>query len=320
MAPSRPDIEARLREMLPTLQGAASRAIQFMIAQRDEVPFRSMRELAKRAGVPPVTLVRIAQRLGFAGFEEFREVYVDALQNGEARNRGRAAELVSLAKRKDSLGFAAHFAEREFDLQRQVVADLSQHKLNAAVRAIADAERVAVMGRRPFYAAAYSLSYSLRKVKPGTHLLDSGGGAGLEADGLTKKDLFIGFSSYPYSRITLAVARNAQRHGASIIAITDSENAPLAELADHVFFTGVKSYAFPDSISGACLIGNILVALTVSAYGQDGLKRIQENELEIINSGEYIAAGKRRKHSGLAESRPHAASPRKSGTASRSTS
>ena len=94
--------------------------------------------------------------------------------------------------------------------------------------------------------------------------------------------------------ITLAVARNAQRHGASIIAITDSENAPLAELADHVFLTGVKSYAFPDSISGACLIGNILVALTVSAYGQDGLKRIQENELEILNSGEYVTAGKQK--------------------------
>ena len=61
-----------------------------------------------------------------------------------------------------------------------------------------------------------------------------------------------------------------------------------------MFLTGVKSYAFPDSISGACLIGNILVALTVSAYGQDGLKRIQENELEILNSAEYVAAGKRK--------------------------
>jgi DNA-binding MurR/RpiR family transcriptional regulator len=294
MAPNKPDIEVRLREMLPTLQGAASRAVQFMIAQRDEVPFRSMRELAKRAGVPPVTLVRIAQRLGFAGFEEFREVYVDAFRSGEARNRGRAAELVSLAKRKDSLGFAAQFAEREFELQREVIAGLTQPRLNAAVRAIVDAERVAVMGRRPFYAAAYSLFYSLRKVKPGVLLLDSGGGAGLEVDGLAKKDVFIGFSSYPYSRITLDVARNAQRHGASVIAITDSENAPLADLADHIFLTGVKSYAFPDSISGACLIGNILVALTVSAYGQDGLKRIQENELEILNSGEYVGAGKRK--------------------------
>jgi DNA-binding MurR/RpiR family transcriptional regulator len=34
--------------------------------------------------------------------------------------------------------------------------------------------------------------------------------------------VFIGFSTYPYSRITLGVARNAQRHGALIIAITDS--------------------------------------------------------------------------------------------------
>jgi DNA-binding MurR/RpiR family transcriptional regulator len=295
MNPSTPDIEARLRQLLPTVAGATSRAIQFIIAQRDEVPFRSMRELAKRAGVPPVTLVRIAQRLGFAGFEQFQELYVDALVNGEGRNRDRAAELVSLARKKGSLGFAAQFAERELELQRATIAGLSERKLNQAVKAIVDAERVLVMGRRPFYAAAYSLFYSLKKVKPGTLLLDSGGGAGLEMEGLGRKDLFIGFSSHPYSRITLGVAEGARRQGASIIAVTDSENAPLAQLADHLFLTTVKSYAFPDSIAGACLLGNILVALVVSALGEKGLKRIQRNELEILNSGEYIVGGARKR-------------------------
>lgn len=283
-----PDIEVRLRQLMPTVRGAASRAIQFMIAERDEVPFRSMRELAKRAGVPPVTLVRIAQRLGFAGFEQFQEVYVDALVKGEGRNRGRAAELVSLAQKKGSLGFAAQFAERELELQRSTIGALTERQLDAAVKSIVAAERVAVMGRRPFYAVAFSLAYSLRKIKPGTQLLDSGGGASLEVAGIGRKDVFIGFTSHPYSRITLGVARNARRQGASIIAITDSENAPLAHIADHLFLTSVKSHAFPDSIAGACLIGNILVALAVSALGDAGLERIQRNELDILESGEFV--------------------------------
>jgi hypothetical protein len=59
---------------------------------------------------------------------------------------------------------------------------------------------------RPFFAASYALSYSLNKVKPGTLLLDSGGGAGLEVNGLGPGDIFIGFSAYPYSRMTLGVA------------------------------------------------------------------------------------------------------------------
>lgn len=295
MEPTRSDIEAEMRKLLPSLKGPACRAVQYMMAERDEVPFRSMRELAKRAGVPPVTLVRIAQKLGFAGFEQFREIYVDALVNRAGRNRSSAIELVSLARKKGSLGFAAQFAERELELQRATVAGLEERKLKAAVEAIAEADRIAVMGRRTFYAAAYSLAYSLRKVKPGAQLLDTGGGAGLELDGHGQSDVFIGFSSHPYSRATLGVARNAKAQGAQIIAITDSENAPIAEHADHVFLTQMKGFAFPDSISGACLIANILVALTVSALGGEAIERIQRNERQILETGEYLAEPSRRK-------------------------
>jgi DNA-binding MurR/RpiR family transcriptional regulator len=186
------------------------------------------------------------------------------------------------------LGFAAQFTERELALQRDAVAKLTERSLAGAVKAIVDAGQVVVMGRRPFHAAAYSLSYSLRKVKPSTLLLDSGGGAGLEVNGLGRNDVFIGFSSHPYSRTTLAVAQNAHRQGAEIIAVTDSENAPLAGIAHHRFITDVKSYAFPDSIAGACLISNILVALVVSALGEEGLRRIQLNEDDILSSGEYV--------------------------------
>jgi DNA-binding MurR/RpiR family transcriptional regulator len=291
---SRPEIEGKLRSILPSVKGATSRAVQFILAQAHEIPVRSMRDLAKRADVPPVTLVRVAQRLGFAGFEELQNVYVDAVVNGETSNHERAAELVVLARKEGRLGFAAKFADRELALQRKTVARLTEAKLDAAVKAVVKAGQVHVMGRRPFFAAAYSVAYSLSKVKPGTHLLDTGGGAALEVSGLRSGDVFIGFSAYPYSRMTLGVADNAARQGASIIAITDSENAPLARMAEHLFVTDVKGYAFPDSVAGASLIGNILVALVVSTLGSEGLARIQQNEADILHSGEYVIERRRR--------------------------
>jgi DNA-binding MurR/RpiR family transcriptional regulator len=285
---SRPEVEAQLRSMLPSVKGATSRAVHFILAQGDEIPVRSMRELAKRSGVPPVTLVRIAQRLGFAGFEQLQNVYVDAVVEGETSNRQRAAELVLLARQEGRLGFAAQFAQRELGLQQSTFARLTEAKLDTAIEAIVEAGKVYVMGRRPFHAAAYSVAYSLNKVKPGTHLLDTGGGATLEIGGLRRGDVFIAFSAYPYSRFTLGVAENAARQGASIIAITDSENAPLARIAAHLFVIDVKGYAFPDSIAGASLVGSILVALVVSTMGTEGLARIQQNEADILNSGEYV--------------------------------
>lgn len=283
------DVEAKLRQMMPETRGQTADAIQFLIAHRDEIPFRSMRELAKRADVPPVTLVRVAQSLGFKGFGDFRNVFVGALINEQGRNQGRAIELVSLGQKEGALGFAAQFAEREFDVQRAAIEGLGEKQLKIAVQSLVDAERVFVIGRRPFFAAAYSLFYSIKKVKPNTQLLDTGGGAGLEFGGMSRTDVLVAFSTFPYSRVTLQAAQNAKERGAKIIAVTDSENAPIARLADHLFLITVRSYAFPDSIAGAYLIGNILVALTVSALGSEALEQIQRNEHDIRESGEYIA-------------------------------
>jgi DNA-binding MurR/RpiR family transcriptional regulator len=291
-------LDAKLRHLMPQAGGPIAEAIRFILAHKDEVPVRSMRELAKRANVAPVTLVRLAQRLGFDGFDDFREVYVQAFINGEGRNSGQAAQLVSLARAEGALGFAAKFAEREFEAQRQAVADLNEKALNAAVEALAGAQRVFVIGRRPYFAAAYGFAYALRKAKTDVHLLDTGGGLALELDSPTAKDVLVAFTAYPYSRITLGLAQTARSGRATIIAVTDSENAPIAHLADHVFLALVRSYAFPDSISGAQLVGNILVALTVSKLGPPALERIRRNETEIEESREYVArgsAGKRRR-------------------------
>jgi DNA-binding MurR/RpiR family transcriptional regulator len=283
------EVDAKLRSLMPEMRGPMAGAIRFILANRDEIPVRSMRELAKRANVAPVTLVRLAQRLGFEGFDEFREVYVAAFISGQSFNRGQAAQLISLAQNEGTLGFAAKFAEGEFEVQRQAIEGLREKQLNDAVGALASAERVFVIGRRPFYAAAFSFAYSLRKAKPNTHLLDGGGGMALELDGLTGKDIVVGFTSHPYSRITLGLVQTARKQGAAVIAITDSENAPIAMLADHLFLMLVRSFAFPDSISGAQLIGNILVGLTVSKLGTPALEGIQRNETEIRESGEYVA-------------------------------
>ncbi|MER9001777.1 MurR/RpiR family transcriptional regulator [Mesorhizobium australicum] len=294
MNPKPSDIDAKLRQLMPEARGPAAAAIQFLIAHRDEIPFRSMRELAKRARVPSVTLVRLAQNLGFKGFDEFREVHIAELINSKGSNRGRAAELISLGQKEGALGFAAQFAEREIEAQRAAVTALSEKQLEAAVQALVEASRVYVIGRRPFFAPAYSLSYSLRKAKPNTHLLDTGGGSGLELDDLTQNDVVIGFTSHPYSRVTFDVAKNAKAQGGTVIAVTDSENAPIARFSDHLFLMTARSYAFPDSVAGAYVIANILVALTVSRLGSDALARIQRNELEIRETGEYLAEPARR--------------------------
>lgn len=282
------ELETELRGLLPSMRGHAARAVRFILARNDEIAVRSMRELAKEADVAPVTFVRIAQRLGFDGFEEFRSAYVDTLMARAGRNRGQAARVMSLAQQEGSLGFAAKCMEAEFEIQRQTLANLSERQLNAAVKDIVAAERIFVAGRRSLFGVAMSVAYSLRKVKPGTHLLDVGGGLNVELDGLGPRDVFIGFSTHPYSRVTLQLTESARAQNARVIAVTDSADSPIGRLAHYSFITLVHGFAFPDSLSGLQAIGNILVGLTVSAMGDDALERIATNEAQMRRSGELL--------------------------------
>jgi DNA-binding MurR/RpiR family transcriptional regulator len=280
--------EAELRGLLPQLRGHAARAARFMLGASDEIAVRSMREIAKQAGVAPVTLVRIAQRLGFDGFEEFRAAYVAALMARAGQNRGQAARMVSMAQMEGSLGFAAKCLEAELEIQRQTLANLTGRQLDAAVKDILAADRIFVAGRRALHAPAFSFAYSLRKIKPNTQLVDVGGGMSVELDGLGAGDLFVGFSTHPYSRVTLALAEAARAQRARIIAVTDSADSPLARIAQHVFVTLVHGYSFPESLSGVNAIGNILMGLAVSQMGQQALDRIEANEAQMRRSGEMM--------------------------------
>ena len=58
----------------PQLQTAA----RYMLDRPDDVALLSMREQARRAGVPAATMTRLAKRLGLEGYDQVRELYAGA--------------------------------------------------------------------------------------------------------------------------------------------------------------------------------------------------------------------------------------------------
>ena len=58
-----------------------SKAAAFVLDNPIEVGFASVRDLAEAADVKPNTLVRMAQAIGFEGYDDFREPFRDELRN-----------------------------------------------------------------------------------------------------------------------------------------------------------------------------------------------------------------------------------------------
>ena len=83
-------------------------------------------------------------------------------------------------------------------------------------------------------------------------------------------DLIIGISFPRYSKRTVDAMHYAKTQGAFAVAITDSEQSPIAELADRVLYAKNEMSSFVDSLVAPLSLINALV----SAVGQKKKKEL----------------------------------------------
>ena len=70
---------ARFDTMPPQMQIAA----RHLIDHPQDIALMSMRDLARRAGVSPATMTRLAQFLGAEGYEDLRREQADTIRRGD---------------------------------------------------------------------------------------------------------------------------------------------------------------------------------------------------------------------------------------------
>src|SRR6185312_10070965 len=75
--PFQTEIVARFSKMSRQLQMAA----RYIIDNPQDVALLSMRDQARKAGVQPATMTRLAQYLGLTGYDEIRRQYHDAIRD-----------------------------------------------------------------------------------------------------------------------------------------------------------------------------------------------------------------------------------------------
>src|SRR5690554_1073547 len=86
-------------DLSPQLKLAAS----YVLDNPMEIAFQSIRKSASAAGVTPSTLMRLAKRLGFDSYEQFRDIFQTAVQARPIELSGRASNLKALADSDDQV-------------------------------------------------------------------------------------------------------------------------------------------------------------------------------------------------------------------------
>ena len=210
------------------LSAELQRAAEFSLQNTNQLVVLSMRAFASEAGVKPATLLRLAQRLGYNGWGELKDAFIDELG---LRND----TYVSKAEKLIAKGTQPQLYEEVFQAHQANLA-FTQHEnhqaMEQAVTLLDAAENVYICGFRASFPIAWSLFYVYRLFNRQASLID-GLASNIEVftRELTAQDCLLLTSFAPYSRESLDVLRAAQQAGATIVAITDSPVSPLAHAA-----------------------------------------------------------------------------------------
>ena len=205
----------------------------YAVENPDEVAFGTVASIALSADVQPSTLVRFAQALGYQGFSDLQDVFRSRLRDrvlnyderleqlrGHARDGSKASLLLD--------GFSDAAARSLASLKQKI----DPEQLEKAVKILAEAETIYLVGLRRSFPITSYMSYAFGKLGVKNMLIDAVGGLAAEDISFaTPQDRILAISFTPYASETISLTQRAAARGVPIIAITDSPFSPLAAVA-----------------------------------------------------------------------------------------
>jgi DNA-binding MurR/RpiR family transcriptional regulator len=275
-------LSRRIVAAFDTLPGQLQTAARFVLKHPRDVALLSMREQARRAGVPAATMTRLAKQLGYRGYDALRERYADAVRDGELGFAGRASAQVATQKQRGDRALAIELVESA----RRQLAALAQpatiDRLVAAATLLTRAQRVYCLGLRSSHSIAWQFHYVLSLLEGRTVLLDAPAGTGTDPiRGATRRDALLVVSVLPYTRATIETARYAAERGVPIVAITDSEVAPLARMAQQAIVVDIDSPSFFHTMTPAFVVAEALAALVAGRGGDRSRAALLRTEEQL---------------------------------------
>jgi DNA-binding MurR/RpiR family transcriptional regulator len=262
---------------------------RYVLDRPRDVALLSMREQARQAGVQPATMTRLAKHLGMDGYDEVRELYASAVREGDLGFAGKAdAQVVSQKLRGDKALAAEMLKSIGAQIERLAAPDRLDG-LVAAARALASARRIFCLGLRSSHSVAWHLHYVLSLV--GERSIHIDGIAATGADALaraTSRDVLLVASVLPYTRMTVELAEYAVEQGLRVVAITDSEVAPLAQIAQHSVIVPTDSPSFFHAMSPAFAVAEILGAIIAGRGGEDALATLRHTDQHLATLNTHL--------------------------------
>ena len=253
------------------LSGRLQQIAEFVLDHPTDVALGTVAEIAERSGAPPSAIVRFAHALGFDGFTQMQQVFRSRLVAGvapsyKARLARMKSEEKSILGRKPAAVLGRFVAEAQSSLVA-LSQSAHEHQLEAAIKILAKARDIYLLGLGGSFPVATHLAYVLRKFGRRAVLLDGVGGSIQEqSHPATPADALVAISFRNYYPDTARLFPELVARNVPAISITDSLLSPIVEGASVVFeIQDMPEPALRTLVAPMCLVQALAIGLDLAA-------------------------------------------------------
>jgi DNA-binding MurR/RpiR family transcriptional regulator len=254
------DLTKRIKDKQAHFSKGQKLIAAYITNHYDKAAFMTAAKLGEVVGVSESTVVRFAIELGYEGYPKLQKMLQELI-----KSKLTSVQRIQVSSNRISEdNILKSVLQSDMDKIKITLEEIEQSSFNEIVESILKARKIYILGVRSSAPLASFLGFYFNLIFDNVRLIHTTSVSEMFEQILRagEGDVVIGISFPRYSKRTIKAMQFVKSRGATVIAITDSHESPLADCSDHAIIARSDMASFVDSlVAPLSVINAIIVAI-----------------------------------------------------------
>ena len=269
-----------------TLPPSQRKVAEYFFHNLNQAIILNATQIAAQAKVSEATVIRFVNGLGYSGFSDFKRVVGQQI----LADYSTSTRLIESAKTLE--GRSSLFIDilmGDIEKIRDLGSRINEEMFNKAVEKLCSARNLYILGLRSSYALAFYLAFDLRFFLNSVRLVELGvGDLPEQLRDIGASDVLVVISFKRHTQETVRIAEKVKEKKPFIIAITNSELSPTAQLSDMALIAETKIPAYFESYTAPMSLLNALITAIALREKDKAIPMLDRLEKEFEKFDTFI--------------------------------
>ncbi|KNY26209.1 MurR/RpiR family transcriptional regulator [Pseudobacteroides cellulosolvens] len=229
----------------------------YIINHYGKAAYMTAAKLGEDVGVSESTVVRFANELGYDGYPKLQKVLQELIKSKLTA----VQRLEVSSNRIGDENILKSVLSSDMEKIKITMEEIDHSSFNNTIETILNANKIYILGVRSSAPLASFLGFYFNLIFDNVRLVHTTSVSEIfeQIINATSGDVVIGISFPRYSKRTIKAMQFAKDQGASVVAITDSYESPVAQYADSSLIARSDMASFADSLVAPLSVINALI-------------------------------------------------------------